>query len=59
MFFLAKTHAFPIKLRIFSYAFPINKQTFCPQVPCKFRDHHRRSVGDWWAFGGFLYTASL
>ena len=26
---------------------------FFPQC-YKFRDHHRRSVGDLWAFGGFL-----
>lgn len=24
---------------------------FAPQC-CGFQEHHRRSVGDWWAFGG-------
>ena len=28
---------------------------FAPQR-CKFREHHRRSVGVLWAFGGFLQT---
>gem|GEM_PF-2817084 len=33
------------------------QSTFCKigcEIPCKLGDHHRRSVGDLWAFCGFF-----